>query len=241
MHLPLLSTLLLLGFLAVPSTSHLLFGKKLLLAKKLLGEKKEDCHVFYEDKTTPHCSTTYEQVGLALAGFFIQFHISLPEHCRKIFKVVSLSVTIDLSSPSNARTRPLSSAALSSPPPAWRRHRGSAPLSTPRTAGLSTGRAVRLSRRGCVRPTTRRSARLSFESSVLRFLSVSTLFPYPHRPQEVEAVCVTSQEEHCRDEERQQCQTDYSRQCSTELRPVCRTETSQVRLHCCSLCSGVLV
>ena len=69
MNLPLISTILLLGILAVPSiNSHLLVGKKLLLTKKLLGEK-ENCHVFYEDKTTPHCSTTYERVGLSIPVF----------------------------------------------------------------------------------------------------------------------------------------------------------------------------
>ena len=76
MHLPLISTILLLGILAVPLiNSHLLFGKKLLLAKKLLGEK-EDCHVVYEDKITPHCSTTFEQVGHSIPVLLKQVSFS---------------------------------------------------------------------------------------------------------------------------------------------------------------------
>ena len=57
-------------FLATPSDSSL---KKLhVIGKKIIGsriaglvkkDEPDDCHVYYEDQTTPHCSTTYEQVG----------------------------------------------------------------------------------------------------------------------------------------------------------------------------------
>ena len=81
-----------------------------------------------------------------------------------------------------------------------------------------------------MRLTTRRSAGLSSESAVLRYdlLDLFSLYYFP-RPQEVEPVCLTKQEEKCREEERQRCSTEESSECSTELRPECRVETSQVR------------
>ena len=42
-----------------------------LKARLFKTDEPEDCHIFYEDHTTPHCSTTYNEVGdwVGFTGF----------------------------------------------------------------------------------------------------------------------------------------------------------------------------
>ena len=50
--------------LAVAPSSPLLLKLKKKLHKLLKGSDSEEvCHTVYEDKTAPHCETTYEQVN----------------------------------------------------------------------------------------------------------------------------------------------------------------------------------
>ena len=40
-------------------------GKKIIgsrIADLVKKDEPDDCHVYYEDQITPHCSTTYEQI-----------------------------------------------------------------------------------------------------------------------------------------------------------------------------------
>ena len=49
--------------LAVAPSSPLLHNLKTKLAKLLKKGPEEVCHTVYEDRTAPHCETTYEQVS----------------------------------------------------------------------------------------------------------------------------------------------------------------------------------